>query len=141
MYRFRILIAGLLVLSTAGVGFAQRMNAEQRAAHHVAQLSELLPDLTEKQKEQLKEVSLEQFQKMQSVRQEMMAANEAGSGNREAARTKMHALQEERSEAYRKILNNQQYEKYTEWSAERMKMGRKGPKGSKGPRGSKGSKT
>lgn len=118
---------GLLVACTAGIGFAQKMNAEQRAAKAVSALNEVIPDLSETQKEQLKAANLKQAKDMMAFRKET-GPGDVTEEQKEAGREKTKALRMEKNEAYKKILTEEQLAKLKA-HAENQK---KAPKGKKG---------
>ena len=110
-----------LVLGTA-VSFAQprdgqrEMNPEDMAKRQTERLDEAL-DLSKEQEKQVYDLNLESGKKMRKMREE-------NRGDWEAMRDQMRDVREEQNEKMKKILTDEQwnkYEKYMEERRERMR--------------------
>ena len=126
MKKVKIIMAMYLFTGVAITGFAQKtekrmqMDPEARANKEVEMISNAVPDLSEQQKKQIKEASLEQHKSMLQLREERRE-------NNEAFREKMKDMRTAKRESYKKILNKDQYIQLLEKRQEHE--GRKGRKG------------
>ncbi|MCL6524270.1 MAG: hypothetical protein K6T34_06375 [Thermoflavifilum sp.] len=82
-----------------------RMSPEERAKSFSQRMEQQISGLTDQQKDSIEAINLD-------ISKAMQAAFEQNQGDREAMRSAMQSLQQQRDERLRAILNDDQYKQY-----------------------------
>ena len=126
-------------------GMQPKLTTEQAATLHTKKL-QLHLDLNASQQVQIFNLFKEQAAERETQRTEMQKRRTAGERPTDAERFEFQKLRLDKQIAHKaemkKILNNDQYEKWEKFQALKMRSGKKGMKGSnkEGKKGSKGNK-
>ena len=126
-----VMVFGLVampIFAQPGPGGGRRQMSEEDVKRRVEALADTL-QLNDKQEKEILVAELKFYDKLQQERQNFNPET----GDREAMREKMRGMREEVDQTYKKVLTEEQYEKYSEMREARraqMRQRRDGGQGS-----------
>ncbi len=121
-----IVLFGTTMLMAQNRDGQRRLDPKEMAKKQTEELKEAL-DLDEKQETQIYAINLNSAEKMSAMREEMRSSD----GDRDSMREKMGKLRNEQNEEMKKVLSEEQYEKYQKYLEERRKQLGGGKRGSR----------